>query len=296
MVTVSLDAMAAGGIYDQVGGGFHRYSVDAHWLVPHFEKMLYDQALLVRAYLHALAGHRACERYRRIVEETVDVRAARPAPPRRRLLLRRGRRLRGRRGQVLRAGRSTSSRRCAATHAPTSSATSGVTARRQLRGSAHRLPRQHPARGRSAPRTARRRSRASCPRCSRHASSACARASTTRCCSGGTRCSCARSPRPPTRSGATTGWRRRAPTRGSSSASCGATTVGSCVRGRTDGRNLLAYAEDYAALLEALLTLAELDDVAWLGRGARPSPTISCACSPTTSAAGSSPPAPTPRR
>jgi uncharacterized protein YyaL (SSP411 family) len=71
MVTVSLDAMAAGGIYDQVGGGFHRYSVDAHWLVPHFEKMLYDQALLVRAYLHGwlVTG---IDRYRRIVEETVE--------------------------------------------------------------------------------------------------------------------------------------------------------------------------------------------------------------------------------
>ncbi len=51
--TTSLDAMAAGGMYDQVGGGFHRYSVDAYWLVPHFEKMLYDQALLARVYLHA---------------------------------------------------------------------------------------------------------------------------------------------------------------------------------------------------------------------------------------------------
>jgi len=70
MVTGSLDAMAAGGIYDQVGGGFHRYSVDAHWLVPHFEKMLYDQALLTRAYLHGwmVTGD---ERYRRVVEETV---------------------------------------------------------------------------------------------------------------------------------------------------------------------------------------------------------------------------------
>jgi uncharacterized protein YyaL (SSP411 family) len=70
MATVSLDAMAAGGIYDQVGGGFHRYSVDAHWLVPHFEKMLYDQALLVRAYVRVwlVTGE---ERYRRIVEETV---------------------------------------------------------------------------------------------------------------------------------------------------------------------------------------------------------------------------------
>ncbi len=70
MATGSLDAMAAGGIYDQVGGGFHRYSVDAHWLVPHFEKMLYDQALLVRAYLHAwmVTG---TDRYRRVVEQTV---------------------------------------------------------------------------------------------------------------------------------------------------------------------------------------------------------------------------------
>jgi uncharacterized protein YyaL (SSP411 family) len=70
MITVSLDAMAAGGIYDQVGGGFHRYSVDAHWLVPHFEKMLYDQALLTRAYVHAwlVTGE---PRYRRVVEETV---------------------------------------------------------------------------------------------------------------------------------------------------------------------------------------------------------------------------------
>ena len=67
----TLDAMAGGGMYDQLGGGFHRYSVDARWLVPHFEKMLYDQATLARAYLHAwlVAGQ---ERHRRIVEETVD--------------------------------------------------------------------------------------------------------------------------------------------------------------------------------------------------------------------------------
>jgi uncharacterized protein YyaL (SSP411 family) len=70
MITVSLDAMAAGGMYDQVGGGFHRYSVDAYWLVPHFEKMLYDQALLTRAYLHAwLVTHEP--RYRRVVEEII---------------------------------------------------------------------------------------------------------------------------------------------------------------------------------------------------------------------------------
>jgi uncharacterized protein YyaL (SSP411 family) len=51
----SLDAMAAGGIHDQLGGGFHRYSTDAKWLVPHFEQMLYDNAQLARAYAHALA-------------------------------------------------------------------------------------------------------------------------------------------------------------------------------------------------------------------------------------------------
>jgi hypothetical protein len=68
MAVATLDAMAAGGMYDQVGGGFHRYSVDAFWLVPHFEKMLYDQATLLRAYLHAhqVTGE---DRFRVIVEE-----------------------------------------------------------------------------------------------------------------------------------------------------------------------------------------------------------------------------------
>ncbi len=70
MITTSLDAMAAGGIYDHVGGGFARYSTDAIWLVPHFEKMLYDQALLTRAYLHA---HLLLDepRYRTVVEEVI---------------------------------------------------------------------------------------------------------------------------------------------------------------------------------------------------------------------------------
>jgi uncharacterized protein len=71
MVVKTLDAMAAGGMYDLVGGGFHRYSVDRTWLVPHFEKMLYDNALLASAYLHAWAVTGE-ERYRRIVEETLD--------------------------------------------------------------------------------------------------------------------------------------------------------------------------------------------------------------------------------
>ena len=70
IVEVSLQHMANGGIYDQLGGGFHRYSVDAEWLVPHFEKMLYDNALLSRLYLHTylVTGNPL---YERIVEETL---------------------------------------------------------------------------------------------------------------------------------------------------------------------------------------------------------------------------------
>ncbi len=67
----TLDGMAAGGMYDVVGGGFHRYSVDARWLVPHFEKMLYDNALLAPVYLHA-ARRFSDERYRRVAEATLD--------------------------------------------------------------------------------------------------------------------------------------------------------------------------------------------------------------------------------
>ncbi len=66
----TLDGMAQGGMYDVLGGGFHRYSVDARWLVPHFEKMLYDNALLVPAYLHGWLVT-ADEHYRDVVEETV---------------------------------------------------------------------------------------------------------------------------------------------------------------------------------------------------------------------------------
>jgi uncharacterized protein len=70
-VRLTLDKMMYGGIYDQLGGGFHRYSVDATWLVPHFEKMLYDNALLARVYLHGwqVMGE---ERWRRTSEQTLD--------------------------------------------------------------------------------------------------------------------------------------------------------------------------------------------------------------------------------
>ncbi|HKY32349.1 MAG TPA: DUF255 domain-containing protein [Candidatus Polarisedimenticolia bacterium] len=70
MVRLTLDRMARGGLYDQIGGGFHRYATDAAWQVPHFEKMLYDNALLAMVYLRAweIAGH---AEDRRIVQETL---------------------------------------------------------------------------------------------------------------------------------------------------------------------------------------------------------------------------------
>src|SRR4051794_16885082 len=70
MLTPTLDAMASGGIYDHLGGGFARYSVDPYWLVPHFEKMLYDQSGLARAYLHGwqITGE---SRFLKVLEETI---------------------------------------------------------------------------------------------------------------------------------------------------------------------------------------------------------------------------------
>ncbi len=71
MVTGTLDAMADGGINDQLGGGFARYATDARWLVPHFEKMLYDNALLAHAYLEAFRATRH-DRYARVARATLD--------------------------------------------------------------------------------------------------------------------------------------------------------------------------------------------------------------------------------
>ena len=80
IVLRTLEAMDSGGIYDQVGGGFSRYSVDRTWLVPHFEKMLYDQALLARVHLHAwqLTGD---TRWRRVLDETLSYVLTRLAHP-----------------------------------------------------------------------------------------------------------------------------------------------------------------------------------------------------------------------
>ncbi len=71
VLSQTLKAMAHGGIYDQIGGGFSRYSVDAHWLIPHFEKMLYDNALLLESFVR---GYLLKEEplYRTIIEETID--------------------------------------------------------------------------------------------------------------------------------------------------------------------------------------------------------------------------------
>ncbi len=71
LVTLTLDKMAAGGLYDQLGGGFHRYSVDSRWLVPHFEKMLYDNAMLARCYVEAYQALQNPE-YARVARETLD--------------------------------------------------------------------------------------------------------------------------------------------------------------------------------------------------------------------------------
>jgi uncharacterized protein YyaL (SSP411 family) len=74
MVRFTLDKMADGGIRDQLGGGFHRYATDAHWLVPHFEQMLYDNAQLARVYLHASQAYSGdvSVRYREIAVGVLD--------------------------------------------------------------------------------------------------------------------------------------------------------------------------------------------------------------------------------
>jgi len=71
VVRLTLDKMSQGGIYDHLGGGFHRYSTDARWLVPHFEKMLYDNALLVSTYVEAFQAT-GDPNYARVVRETID--------------------------------------------------------------------------------------------------------------------------------------------------------------------------------------------------------------------------------
>ena len=140
--------MAAGGIYDHLGGGFARYSTDERWLVPHFEKMLYDQALLARVYLHAwqVTGE---PRFRQVLDETIGYVLRDLRHPARRLLLRRGRRLRRASRASSTCGRSTRSGRVAGlpTPRPPSSGT-GVTAGGNWEGTNILEP---PGAGRPAP-------------------------------------------------------------------------------------------------------------------------------------------------
>ena len=91
MVLLTLREMAKGGMHDQLGGGFHRYSVDDRWFVPHFEKMLYDQAQLAISYLEAfqITGD---PQYAETARAHAGLRAARHDRTRRRLLLGRRRR------------------------------------------------------------------------------------------------------------------------------------------------------------------------------------------------------------
>ena len=86
MVTFTLRKMARGGMYDQLGGGFHRYSVDERWLMPHFERMLYDSAQLARLYVEAwlVTGDKE---FRRVAEETLDYVAREMTDPSGRILI-----------------------------------------------------------------------------------------------------------------------------------------------------------------------------------------------------------------
>ena len=159
----TLDAMAQGGMYDQVGGGFHRYSTDDVWLVPHFEKMLYDNALLARVYLDAckLTG---TDFYRRIARGDAGLRPARDDRRRRRLLLTQDADSEGEEGQVLpldagRAARGPRRRRRAS-----SARFFGVTDGGNFEGTQHpqRARRRRSVRRSARPR--RRRLRATCSR------------------------------------------------------------------------------------------------------------------------------------
>ena len=135
--------MAGGGIYDQVGGGFARYSVDARWIVPHFEKMLYDNALLARAYLHGfqVTGEPFFER---VAPRDARLGAARAAPGRRAASRARSTPTPRASRASSTSGRSTSCASVLGDDADAAIEHFGVTEARQLRG------RQHP-RARHAP-------------------------------------------------------------------------------------------------------------------------------------------------
>ncbi len=293
MITTTLDAMAAGGIHDQLGGGFARYSTDDDWLVPHFEKMLYDNALLDPRVPARLPRHRrgALSARRRGHRR---LRAARPAP-------RRAAASSPPRTPTPKASRASSTcwslaeiREVCGDDADEVDPLLRRHRGGELRRSAHRLPRQHPARRRPA--TEDRRPRSCVRRC--RAARAPRRTGAAR----SRRQGAARLERAVPR-GAHRGRRRARPRRLDGRrphqralpprASYAATTAASCGRG---GRPYLAYAEDYAALLEALLTLAELDDIVWLAEARTVADELAAAVPRSPTAAASSRPGTTPRR
>ena len=257
----TLRAMARGGIYDQIGGGFARYSVDARWIVPHFEKMLYDNALLARAYLHGwqVSGEPF---FARVCAETLDWALRELRRTGGRLRLRAGRRLRGRRGQLLRvdAGEvreALGDRRRRGARATSASPSAGNFEGANILG----------ARGDPIPR--------GCPRSSARLL-------------GRARAARAAGPRrqAPDRVERADDRRARRGRRACSSATttCDAAVAcaefvlrdlrdadGRLLRTYNRGRaKLAAYLEDHAFLLEALLTLYEATfDPRWFARGAR---------------------------
>ena len=281
-------------MYDQVGGGFHRYSVDDYWLVPHFEKMLYDQALLAGAYLHGylVTGE---PRYRRVVEETI--------------------------GYVLRDLRHADGGFFSAEDADSEGVEGKfylwsldeleeVVRRRRRRG--HPLLRRHRGGNFVDPHTGYRgnilhvvdRDRGPTRGRRRGARRRCSRAASTRV-------------RPGLDDKVLLGWNalflrslaeaaaalrpRRLDGRGARQRPVPPRELrrddGRLLRSWQDGRaDLLAYAEDYAALLEALLTLAEVDDVAWLDEARAVADELLAAVRRRRARRRSSPPAPTPRR
>ena len=204
MVVISLDRMAEGGIYDHVGGGFARYSTDGAWHVPHFEKMLYDNAQLVQLYTRTwlVTGD---DRYRRVATETVDVPAAGDAASRGRVLLLPGRRLRRRRGQVLHVELAASwstwwASRWPRASAPRPRATGPARTGARTCCGVRSRSRRWRASTASIPATSRPWWRTRAPSCSRRGTDACTPAPTTRCSRHGTRWRSGRWPKPAARS------------------------------------------------------------------------------------------------
>ncbi len=142
--------MAAGGIYDHLGGGFARYAVDGVWLVPHFEKMLYDNALADPPLPPRLAAHRRATATARCSPRRSTTCCATSANPAGGIVVGRGRRQRGRGGQVLRLDRRRRSARCSATDADVGPRLVRLPRRRQLRGR-HHDPEPHARRGAPGP-------------------------------------------------------------------------------------------------------------------------------------------------